>query len=187
MKKFNQTLLAISILALSGVATAAQITGDVIFGGSVVFSDNTFDTNFVDIKLDRAIVTDDPTGDFADYVNFGDLAVYNDFTYDPFSVVSPLWTVGGFSFTLNQITYIDEVTDSEGHMFLSLAGSGVFTGNGFESTAGGWTFSSDGIPGDGSGTFAFSSVNAVPEPGVALLLGVGLIGFGVSRKLRRTA
>ena len=190
MKKFNQILLAVSVLTLSSVASATQIAGDITFGGQVNFVSDTFDTNYVDISFDQALVTGAPTGVFADPIygiGFGSVAVYNDFTYDPFSVVSPLWSVGGFEFTLNQITYIDETVDAQGHMFLNLAGNGVFTGNGFEATEGAWTFSADGVPGvDGSGVFAFSSVN-VPEPGVALLLGAGLVGFGVSRKLRKSA
>lgn len=187
MKKFNQILLAASIFTMSGIASAVEISGEIIFGGSVNFVADTFDTNIVDIKLDRATVTDDPTGDFASYVSFNDLAVYNDFTYDPFTTVSPLWTIGGFSFALDQITFIEETIDGQGHMFLNLAGNGVFTGNGFDETEGAWTFSADGVPGDdATGTFAFSSVN-VPEPGVALLLSAGLIGFAASRKLRKTA
>ena len=51
------------------------------------------------------------------------------------------------------------------------------------STAGTWdlTLNQTGA------AFSFSSGVSVPEPSVALLLGVGLIGFGVSRKLRKTA
>ena len=196
MKNSNQILnilLAISILALSGVASAAKIEGAIKFGGSVVFvnddpntsvDESTFATNFVNIDQNRATVIDDPTGTFASYVSWNDVAVYNDFAYDPFTTVSPLWSIGGFSFDLTEITYIDESYDTNGNQFLNLSGNGNVYGNGFEITSSFWTFNANGDA--GTAEFAFSSTN-VPEPGVALLLSVGLIGFGISRKLRKTA
>ena len=101
MKKINQMLLALGILTASSVASATQISGTIIFGGAVDFTTSSFDTNYVDIHLDRATITNDPTGSFASTVSFGDIAVYNDFVYDPFATVDPLWTVGGFAFMLN--------------------------------------------------------------------------------------
>ena len=95
---------------------------------------------------------------------------------------SVLWEIGGFSFNLDQITMVCEYS-SNGYQFLFLAGEGVLCGNGFDATAGAWAFSADGV----WGQFAFSN-NSVPytpvsEPGVAFLLGIGLIGLGLSRKV----
>lgn len=177
MDKFNKVLLAISLLALSGAASAVPITGSIKFGGDLTFD---FAANTVDIIGDDALVVGTPTDDFSGIAE-GTVAVYNDFTYDPFSTVDPLWSVGGFSFTLTDLIYVEEKTIL-GVQFLTLAGGGTFSGNGFDDTSGGWTFSADGT----SAQFAFSTTN-VPEPGIAMLLGVGLIGFGISRKLRKTA
>jgi len=179
MKKLSYILLAVSLLTLSGVASAVPIVGTIKFGGDLTFDLN---ANTVDIIGNDAIVIAAPGGDFASYVSLGDTAVYNDFTYSPFTTVSPLWSVGGFSFTLSQIVSVFETTAPSGQQFLSLTGNGTFSGNGFDDTYGNWTFSADGQ----NGQFAFSSVS-VPEPGTALLLGVGLIGFGAARKLRKTA
>ena len=182
MKKLNQILLAAGLLTLSGVASATQIGGTIIFGGDLTFD---FGTNSVDIIDDDAFVTAAGTGDFSG-ISGGTTAVYNDFSYDPLSVNSltgDLWSVGGFSFALNEIVTIQETTDTQNNLSLFLAGNGVFSGNGFEDTEGAWTFSADSVYGN---TFAFSSVS-VPEPGIALLLGIGLVGFGINRKLRKTA
>jgi hypothetical protein len=180
MKKLNQILMAAGLLALSSTASAVQIGGTIIFGGDLTFD---FGTNSVDIIGDDAFVTAQGTGDF-NGISGGTTAVYNDFSYDPLSVnTGTLWSVGGFSFVLNEIVTIEETTDTQGNLSLFLAGNGVFSGNGFEDTEGAWTFSADSVFGN---TFAFSSVN-VPEPGIALLLGIGLVGFGINRKLRKTA
>lgn len=145
------------------------------FGGGLALD---FNTNSVDILGDDANVVSS-NGSFSS-VAVGTTAVYNDFTYSPFMTVSPLWTVSGFSFSLKQIISESEFTVPSGQQFLSLAGNGVFTGNGFDATYGNWTFSANGQ----NSQFAFSSVS-VPEPGTALLLGVGLIGFGAVCKLRK--
>lgn len=178
--KFIQLLLAAAVFVFTSTASAVEISGVIKFGGDV---DVDFTANTVDILGDDAIVTADPTGTFASYgpgIYAGDGATYNDFTYDVFAPVDPLWTIGGFSFKLSHITYINEVTGGT-FEYLNLAGNGILSGNGFDPTSGSWTFSADGSKGE----FAFSSTN-VPEPGIALLLGAGLIGFGISRKLRKT-
>lgn len=189
MKAFNHILSAITLCVVTGVASAVPIDGTIKFGGDLTFD---FATNTVDILGDDAYVTADPTGSFSS-ISAGDTAIYNDFTYDPFAAVSPLWSIGDFSFSLNQITYIGEYTDLSGNQYLALAGEGIFSGTGFDDTAGTWTFSANDV----FGQFAFSSVNTgdtvfttastIPEPGTALLLGVGLVGFGISRKLLKTA
>lgn len=181
MKKFIQLLLATSLLALSGVASALPITGSIIFGGDLTYD---FNTNAVDILGDDALVTAAPTGGFSS-VAYGAIATYNDFSYDPLSVATgTLWSVGGFSFVLNQISTITETTDIYGNTSLFLAGSGLFSSTNakLDDTAGSWTFSADGR----GSRFAFSSTN-VPEPSIALLLGAGLIGFGFARKARKAA
>ena len=179
MKKLNQ-LLAASLLAVSGTASAVQIEGTIIFGGDLTFD---FATNSVDIIGNDAFVTAATTGDFSG-ISAGTIATYNDFSYDPLAVpAGNLWSVGGFSFDLAEIVTVVEGTDSQGNLELFLAGNGVFSAAGFDNTEGAWTFSADSV---GGNTFAFSSVN-VPEPGIALLLGAGLVGLGVSRKLRKTA
>lgn len=139
MKKFKRTLLAISICTLSGVASAAQISGDIKLGGDLGFD---MGSNL------------------------------NGFTYEPFSVVTP-----------NSIDYISEDTNMSGQ-YLSMGGSGYDMGNGFDHSSSGWTYSTCG---EYDKYHKYHKPCNVPEPGVALLLGIGLIGFGVTRKLRKMA
>lgn len=183
MRQINNVLLAMSLLLLTSTSSAALLKGVIKFGGDLTFD---FTTNSVDIIGNDAVVVNNPSGDFASFADFGDLATYNDFNYDPLSIspAGPLWSVGGvggLTFSLSQITYISELTDPQGNQYLNLAGNGVFSADGFDPTSGAWTFSADTV---GGSEFTFSSTN-VPEPGIALLLGVGLIGVGASRKFRK--
>ena len=181
MKKFKQLLLAAGLLALAGNASATLITGQIILSGELTGFDIT--TNQVDVLAGTTVVIGAPTGDFSG-ISTGTSAIYNSFNYtSPFVTVDPLWTVGDFSFTLTGVTVVDEFTN-----FINLTGTGYIAGgtdsNGvaFENTYGDWAFTATEL----QGTFSFTSITA-PEPGIALLLGTGLIGFGVSRRLRKTA
>ena len=49
---------------------------------------------------------------------------------------------------------------------------------GYTTTYGNWTYSQSGV--------SFSS-QAIPEPGTLALLGLGLIGIGFVRRIRKTA
>ncbi len=181
MNKFK-LLLAAGLFALAGSASAVPIEGDILFGGEVTSFDTT--TNSVVVAGTRALVTGTPTGTFAaEGIVFGSVAVYNSFDYDPLAVISPLWSLIGnnstFKFDLQQITFIDESVAGA----LQLRGSGIMSYTGFDNTLYDWSFSIDS-----TNKFAFSATNsAVPEPGIALLPGIGLIGFGVTRKVRKSA
>ena len=181
MIKFTQLLLAAGLLALAGNASATLITGEIILSGQLSGFDIV--TNQIDVLADTTVVIGNPTGDFSG-ISTGTSAFYDSFNYSsPFATVDPLWKVGDFAFTLTGVTVVTELTT-----FINLTGSGYISGgtdsNGvaFEQTYGDWSFTATDL----QGTFSFTSITA-PEPGIALLLGTGLIGFGVTRKLRKTA
>lgn len=183
MKIFNKILLAISLLALSNAASAMVITGQIAFAGSTITDTDDIETATVFTFLNPIDVTA-ATGSFA--ALDGGTVTYN--ALDMGSIpASPLWsaTVGtvNYSFDLTNVTFDDFVADT----FRIIRGNGFFT-IGTDTQYGDWSFSTQN-PGVDNGTsteFSFSA-SQVPEPGVALLLGVGLIGFAVSRKLRKTA
>lgn len=178
MKIFNKILLAVSLFALTGIASATVITGSIEFSGS--YTTDTGDKNTATVfTFNNPIDVDAASGSFAPLS--GGTVTYNPLDLNAIPV-SPLWsaTISGvdYSFDLNAITLDTIVSD-----FRLIEGTGTFT-IGADSQYGDWKFSTQG--GGTKGIFSFSA-SQVPEPGIALLLGVGLIGFGISRKLRRVA
>jgi hypothetical protein len=164
------------------VAQAAPIIGSIGFSGDWAPNGGTIaTTNAVNILGDDANV-DVSNGDFAGFVAVDDVAIYNDFTFNPSTAVAGLWSVGGFTFDL--------ATSSialQNAQFLILSGTGTVSGNGFDATPGVWTWS-----GDSTGSaVVFSSTTTtegqVPEPVTLLLFGAGLAAAsaGIRRKHQR--
>lgn len=175
----NVLLLATAtMIGLS--AQAAPITGSIDIGAfnSTVTVDkgaNTVTFNDAGAPAGNAIVGF-ASGALTPYL--GEFASYQNFSYDPLSVVNPLWNLVSFavSFDLQSITSIDETGPG-----LILTGTGILTAPGFDPTAGVWSFSADSATG---GRFTFSSQTAaVPDGGTTLmLLGAALSGLGLIRR-----
>jgi hypothetical protein len=109
--------------------------------------------------------------------------MYSDFTFNPAGPVAGIWSVTGdtttFTFDLNVMN-----VDFQASNLLALSGTGLITSDnaGLDDSFGKWTFTANQT----GSNFTWSS-SAAPEPGIALLLGAGLIGFSVARKLRKSA
>jgi len=177
--KLAKLLLATSISALCGTATAIPITGSIGLTGDYIVTGGTGlgDATGIDIIGDDATVEGRVGGTFAaEGITAGQTAYHSDFTFAPFSGVANLWTVGGFSFDLEVLSI-----DYQSSVALVLSGSGTIRHAGYDDTFGTWVFTSNNL----DSSFTFSSSNA-PEPGVALLLGAGLAAFGASRILRQS-
>ncbi len=140
------------------------------------------------VALDIGGATDAVTinalsGDFLGFDAIGGSATHSDFTFNPFpgGGIVPLWTTGGgvsFDLTTLNILFQNPAVDA-----LTLTGTGVFHAAGFEDTDGTWTFSANGT---NPGNFTFSSSNqAIPEPSMLALLGLGLLGFVGSRRFSK--
>ena len=82
----------------------------------------------------------------------------------------------GFTFDLLTSTIVNQ-----GGGLLTLTGTGIVTGNAFDSTLGTWSFTSQG---PSNGRFIFTAGNtAVPDGGSALaLLGIGVVGVEALRR-----
>ena len=172
-------LLGILLLGFSLTAQAVPIDGEIGFTGSFTPLDDanqatTLDAaTGIDFYNDQAFVLN-ASGDFSGIADFT-LASFSDFQFDE-TPVSPLWSVGGFSFELSSVS-VDLQTTSA----LELSGSGTVSGNGFDDTAGTWSFS-----GDSTGlVFAWSGgtiAEDVAAPPMLWLWGAGLLGMiGASR------
>ncbi|MDH3588161.1 MAG: PEP-CTERM sorting domain-containing protein [Gammaproteobacteria bacterium] len=177
-----KTLLA-STLLLPFVAGATPITGNIAMIGQL---STTCDVAVCGLNnadgliflTDGFVIAAD--GDFAaNGVAFGSLAAMSDFSFDPFATVDPLWTVSIFSFALESIDV------SQGVEFLELSGAGTVSGLGFDDTAGLWTLSSQGGDGDLEFSWSSTALAAAPEPGILMLMGLGLIGGLGARRLTR--
>ena len=188
----NKTLLsAASILLLAltlGTASAASINGAITFSGGAVLDNASINTATSVVSwVDPLVSSRD--GDFIGLVDVGeDVALVAPWTFTS-GAVDNFWSVGGFSFDLTSSTTFLKTANN-----LIVNGTGFITGNGFASTAGSWSLSSQAPPAgqiiDGVTTqvFSFSAAAAatsVPDGGTtAVLLGASLLGLGLISRRR---
>ena len=94
---------------------------------------------------------------------------------------SPLWTVGGYTFTLTSSAISCQNIAPFCPGSLIVDGIGMISGNGYSSTVMTWHFTTQdpSSMSGGKNIFSFSAAQqAVPEPASILLLSAGLIGLG---------
>ena len=100
----------------------------------------------------------------------------SDLTFSPLSLpIANFFTVGPLSFTLTSLG-----TDVKASSIV-LAGQGTLSAQGYADTIGQWQFSTQG---PGEMNFSWSSGVAIPAPGVAALLGVGVLALGIAARRR---
>jgi hypothetical protein len=188
MKKLSKTMLAVLATSLLGCALFSQqaqataIQGNINFAGAVQFDTNSlatatrvltwFDSNG---NAGFSSVQAGGTGNFAGIVA-GTQATMAQWIFSPSTPTPGLWSVGGFTFDLLSSTVVTQTAN-----FLNITGSGIVSGNGFDSTSMEWGFSTQGA---GLTIFSFSANGvAVPDGGSAVaLLGLALTGIEVLRR-----
>lgn len=184
------TKIALAIVAAAGLgasAYAVPINGTIDLAGTAQFNgpiaSATQVSSFSNAHVEFA------EGDFATFTNTNDpVAITAPYIFNPSTAYSPLYSVGGFVFSLTSSTIV--MQDVHG---LVITGNGFFTGNGFDMTAGTWAFSSQNAGGSATRTkFSFSTDSVaqgnVPEGGSALaLLGIGLVAVEALRRKLATA
>ena len=171
------------MLAWGRTAHADLITGEINFLGSWQALDCTqtiildiTQACAVDVTGDTATVFAGATGDFAG-LDGQPADVYNDFTFAPTASVpvTPLWSVGGFTFDLLSMTVVTQTSS-----LLQLTGTGVISHSSYTPTSVDWEF-------QGTDVFdmrVFVNSTSVPESSTLLLFGTGLAMVGMGRYRR---
>lgn len=171
----------LAVLALGSTAAfASPISGNITFAGSVQFDTGSAGTATSVISWSNAHV-ESVDGDLDSAINPSDavafVAPWSFETAPGTPAIPSFWSVGGFSFDLYSSSILFQTTLGGGSVLVS--GSGMVSGNGFDATAGSWSFTTQN-PGTNGGSFSFSASSGVPDGGVtAVLLGSSLLGMGV--------
>ena len=188
MKKLTKILLAGSLFAISCTASAVQITGTIDmsnFGFGTGVTDDGTSLTFSPTAPAANFEINNATGDFASFITSVETGVIQNIQYNPFVAPVPNFFAftntnsgGGTTVAFNATS----ATFTNNGGFLDLTVLGTLNVTGFDATAGVWRFSNQ------VGNVVSSwSATTVPEPTIALLLGVGLIGIGATRRLRKSA
>ena len=191
-----QILCGTLLLSASMQVMAVPITGEIGMGGNFIAVDSNWDAtgtaSATGIDFDpNLFIVNSATGSFTGVSSIGNIS---DFQFDPtlgindgfdgvtaVSTIVDFWTIDGFSFELTSVT---KGFTNDPDSFLVLEGTGIIRAYGYDDTVGTWAFTGDTT---NSGTFSWSAgsvaVAEVPEPGILVLLGFGLIGFAGRKKV----
>ncbi len=163
------------------------ITGKLNYAANATLDSSNLATATRVVTWSDAFTTSGSTGTFASVpanTPFTFFAPWN-FNSGP---VAPFWTVSGFTFDLTASAVF-----SRNSTFLSVTGTGILSGNGFDPTPGTFLFAiNDPSAGTGgTATFRFCSTgvcaalpSAVPESGPSLaLLALALLALSAARSL----
>jgi len=175
----KMAMLAAVMLSVN-IANAALITGDMGITGSYSTSGGTGQANDTLLTLGSGTpglpTSTGGNGDMGAFVTWGvTVGTVGDgnISLSSFTSVTDLYTIGGWQLDLATMAITDQTAS-----LLTLEGTGLLSGNGFDATDVNWTFSANDI-----GSSYSMTITAVPVPAAVWLFGSGLLGLvGVARR-----
>jgi len=191
MKNLTKTILAmlatgvLSCAVFSQQAQATAINGDIQFAGETHFDTNSLATattvvTWFDVFHNAGFSSvTSGTGDFAGIPPGTSAAMTQPWIFNPSTPTPGLWSVGGFSYDLLTSTIVTQNANT-----LTITGTGIVSGNGFDPTNMDWSFTTQSAGGQTRTNFSFSANGvAVPDGGSAVaLLGLALVGIEALRR-----
>lgn len=166
MKNIMKVLL-VGLSFVSANAFAAMIDGSLIVGGDYSATGGSDLSDATDITL-TTVYANGGTGDVdGTFDMFTPGGTGGSASLTAFSPVTNFFTVAGWQLDLSSLSVIDQTTD-----LLTLSGTGVLSGNGFDATNANWSFSAQ----DAS-SYSMSVTTVVPVPAALWLFGSGLLGL----------
>jgi len=168
------TCMGASMLGMSA-ANAALITGNMGVGGGYIASGGTDLSDATILEL-TSVLSTSGTGTLGTTVGLFTSGSVNNgsITINPFtSPQTNLFVIGGWQLDLSSLNIVDQTAS-----ILTMEGTGVLSGTGFEDTNAIWTFSAQN-----TGSSYSMMISAVPLPAAVWLFGSGLIGLiAISRR-----
>jgi hypothetical protein len=192
MKSLSKTMLAVlatgvlSCTVFSQQAQATAIEGNINLAGAVRFNTNSLATaSSVVTWFDSfnnagfSTVQAGGTGNFAGMLAGTQATMAQSWIFNPSTPTPGLWSVGGFTFDLLSATVV-----TQNAQFLSISGTGIVSGNGFDPTSMEWSFTAQNAGGRPRTIFSFSANGvAVPDGGATvMLLGAALGSLGMAHR-----
>jgi hypothetical protein len=192
MKYLSKTMLTGLAIGVVSCALFSQEVQAVMISGSMTFKG----TVNLDGPMESATAVTDwyghtgigrpkvltASGDFSSFSLVGrGVEFAGPWTFNSGSVPD-FWTVGGFTFDLTSSGVVTQNSN-----LLNASGTGFVSGNGFDSTAGTWSFTTrtSGAP---EFLFSVSTGDGVPDGGATVaLLGLALAGVEVVRRKLKAA
>jgi hypothetical protein len=193
MKHISKTILAALAIGLlscglfSQQAQAAPITGEIKMVGDVVLNSTHLDLattvmHWISVQnhLDKSTVLPGADGSFSGIAGGTEANMAHPWVFNPSTPTAALWSVGGFSFDLTQVTSLTQ--DSH---FLNVLAVGTLHGPaGFDDTQGMFSFTVDNANGKTHVSFGFAADTvATPDGGTTVMLLVAALGaLGMVRR-----